>query len=165
MQFSCLNPQFQNQCPLFLLPPLFQRTSESPGQDPIPSGLTSRIYPLSFSNYKLHGVLSLSRLFVEFFFKPVYPTNFKLYVQIAGKCIVSQKIESRHFYLCPSSGKTLPQVLIIFSQDWAKFLIPPSRFFVENLFPSAKRGRKLLCVHFLWNQLIIQSQSLIDHIE
>ena len=164
MQFSCLNPQFQNQCLLFLLPPLFQRTSESPRQDPIPSRLTSRIYPLSFSNYKLRRVLSLSRVFVEFSFKPVYPIlNFD--VQIAGKCIVSQKIESRHFYLCPSSGKTLPQVLIILSQDLAKFLIPPSRFFVENLFPSTKRGRKLLYVHFLWNQLIVQSQSLIDHIE
>ena len=79
---KCLNPLFQNQRPLFLLPSLFQRVSQLQCQDqqngkrtyvdyhPSYSGLTSRIQP-----HKLLTALSVSRIFVEFSLKPVYPTG------------------------------------------------------------------------------------------
>ena len=117
---KCLYPLLQNQCLLFLLPPLFSRISQASGPDqenskraycvdyhPKRLGLTSRIHPLIFLRTP-EGFICPSRIFVEFYLKPIYPTmvgeSLQIHgVQITGKCICQSSLQS----------KTLFQVLII----------------------------------------------------
>ena len=64
----CLDPLFQNQHPHFLLPHLFQRMSQPPGQVLLVTTIA----------------LDLSRIFLEFCFKHVYPTMVAKKFQIHG---------------------------------------------------------------------------------
>ena len=98
---------------------------------PSPSELISRIHPFR--------VLSL--YFLNFL------TNFCRY-----NCDKSSNLWCSDFHSCLPPGEILPQVLII-TPDGGKLLIPPRQRFLENLFLSLERGRKLCCYSCL--QLII----------
>ena len=80
---------------------------------PSPSVLTSRIHRFIFT-WTLKA-LPLSKTFVEFSIKPLYPTmaggDFQIYgVQTTGNAFVSQKLESSYFYSC-HPGKTFLRFL------------------------------------------------------
>ena len=72
-------PYLKNQHTLFLLPPLFCRISQLPGQDR-QSGKLCQLPHWSFKDTSSHisldslRALSICRIFVKFSVKPVYPT-------------------------------------------------------------------------------------------
>ena len=122
----CLYPLFQNQHPHFLLPHLFRRISQPPGQVLLITTI----------------VLDLSRIFLEFFLKPVYPTmvakKFQIHgVKITGKYICESK--KKTFLLLPPS-RTLPLVFIITIPGRRKLPTPPKQSFLKIYFSPAKRG-------------------------
>ena len=89
--------------------------------------------------------LSLSRIFVEFFVKPVYPPwlvkIFKFMVfRLMENAIGSQKIESRLFTCTPyTKPKSSPG-----SYHHAQAEGNDSKIF-ENLFPPSRKGGRKLC--------------------
>ena len=112
-----------------------------------------------FCLYKVFRTLSLSRYFVEFSLKAVYPTivcenfqTFKVLVfRLLANTFESHKFESRDSYLysLPPS-KTVPQVLITTPRQRETTRFPQAAVFWK-IFPSAAgcRGeaRKLWKVH------------------
>lgn len=106
---------------------------------PSHSGLTSSVHNLIFQE-------NFSQIFLEFSLKPAFLImvvgNFQNlwcsdYLENA---YMGQKIESRHFYLCPT--EFLLQVLIsTLPPGRAKFLFPPRQIFFRNsLSPCSKGG-------------------------
>ena len=122
-----LNPLFQNQhVHLLLLPSLFKSTSQSPGQNQQNGKQTKcQILPYSFRNNlkkitfhistdPLLLFFSLSNCFFNFLsnlcMQPWFGNFFKFVVsRILENVFESQKIESRHFYLCPQVLDITPQ--------------------------------------------------------
>ena len=113
----CLNPRFQNQCPLFLLSPLF-RISQLSGQDQrngkgkyydyrtSPSVLTSSIHTFIFP-WTPQGFISPEHLLN--FLSDVYtPSMAEVSVQTTGKCICESKNRFWSFLLMPPRQKSPP---------------------------------------------------------
>ena len=107
----CLYPLFQNQCPHFLLSPLFWKLSSQNYLNPkvrinkmvnkhtvdydlSPSRLPSRIYPLIFlwTSKGLIAPESLLKYFLNLYIPPWFQKNVKFMVKITGK------------YICPSKN-------------------------------------------------------------
>ena len=97
-----INPLFQNQSPLFLLPTLFRRISKNPSLDQLKvnkhsvdyhprSGLTSKIHPPYFYNF-LWALSPPEISFSEVSISHDDCENFQIYgVQMTGKCYCVSK--------------------------------------------------------------------------
>ena len=87
-------------------------------------------------------VLDLSRIFLEFFLKPVYPSipkKFQIHVvNITGKWIY----ELNWICLLMLPSKTLPQVFIITTPREGNYPFLPNKVFWKSIFPQ-QRGRGL----------------------
>ena len=86
--------------------------------------------------------LSLSRIFVEFSLKPVYPTlvgdTCQINVSITRKCICESKTQSLHSIHVPSQNSL--QVLIITPSPLPprreKYHLPQATLFINFISPS-----------------------------
>ena len=86
----------------------------------------------------------LSRIFIEFFLKPVYSTMVVEKFQSYTLKIIemqSQKIESVHFQSCPQA-KLSPGFLSLSSRKM-EIAHSPLTAFSEDIFPEEKEGRGL----------------------
>ena len=115
---------FQSQHPHFLPTHLFRRMSQPPGQVLLITTI----------------VLDLSRIFFEFFLKPVYPSmvakKFQIHiVKITGNKLVSQ-IE--YVFSCPQA-KLFPRFLSLPLQEKEITHFSKTKRF-ENLFFSSREG-------------------------
>ena len=87
-----------------------------------------------------------SRIFVEFFPKPVYHViTWKIFKFNMFKLMenASQTIEFRHFYSCPLE-KLFPKLFIMTSLVDENYPLAPRQHFFQTLFPSSRKGRKKL---------------------
>ena len=114
-----INPLFQNQSPLFLLPTLFRRISKNPSLDQLKvnkhsvdyhprSGLTSKIHPPYFYNF-LWALSPPEISFSEVSISHDYCGNFQIYgVQITRKCYCVSKNWLWTFLIMPSTSTPPP---------------------------------------------------------
>ena len=114
-----INPLFQNQSPLFLLPTLFRRISKNPSLDQLKvnkhsvdyhprSGLTSKIHPPYFYNF-LWALSPPEISFSEVSISHDYCGNFQIYgVQITRKCYCVSKNWIWTFLIMPSTSTPPP---------------------------------------------------------
>ena len=124
---KCLDPLFQNQRPHFLLLHLFRKKCQPSSHDQqIGKRTYCQLAPQSFwVNFKdapshifMYSYVYLSKIFLEFFLKPVYRTmvveSFKFMIlRLLENPFVSQKIESVHFYSYTQS-KLYPVVVFLY---------------------------------------------------
>lgn len=89
-----------------------------------------------------------SRIFVEFFPKPVYHIiTWKIFKFNMFKLMenASQTIEFRHFYSCPLE-KLFPKLFIMTSLADENYPLAPRQHFFQTLFPSSRKGRKIALI-------------------
>ena len=91
-------------------------------------------YHPSNSNFRSAlSASSLPRIFVEFSVNSVYSTMFGKYfqicgVQITGKCIVNEQVESKPFYSCLPKVKSIRRFLSSLPQAEENYLFPQAVF-------------------------------------
>ena len=146
----CKYPLFQNQCSHLLLPHFFERITQDSGQAQQNGKgtyfwLPTLSFRINLTDTPSHICMDslgvyLSRIFVDFLLKTVYPTmvveKFQIYdVKFTGKCICESNNWIFSFSLMLPS-KTLPQVLIITSWTGGNYekmtKIEPARVLVTN---------------------------------
>ena len=147
----CLYPLFQNQCPHFLLSPLFWKLSSqnypnpkvrikkmvnkhTVDYDPSPSRLPSRIYPLIFLWIPKGFITPES--FLKYFLTCIFHHGFgkvsNSWLRLLANKFVRQKIKSVHFYSCPQAKLSRKFLLLTHRQ---KEITHSSRtVFSEDLF-------------------------------
>ena len=166
---ACRFAHFKINAPIFCYPFIFDfrnlRSGSTKWQMNILS-ITTLVFRINFKDTPCHISMEFyrdfSRIFLEFFLKPIYPTivmeKFQIYgVKITGiKIHCDSKIESVHFCSCPQANLYPSQKEINHFTRTA---------FSENLFfPQKKEGRIIdlkkwpkLDLRGYWSQVLINS--------
>ena len=105
------------------------------------------IVPKNISNLWSKGLYTFPEHSLNFFsnlyIRPRLGKVFKFMMfRLLENAFMSEKVESRHSYLCSTSSKTHLQVLIINPQTEGNYSFPPGSIFSRIFFPQQKGGRE-----------------------
>ena len=154
-----MQQEHQNQCPLILLSPLFQRISQTPDQDKKMANQCFKIHLkgtwFHISNSTFRSLFFSKKLLIfSIFCEGSYIFHlgreyFKILVfRLLENTFASQKIVSRHFYSCSPPGKALLQVFITTPPCRRKLLTPSLQSSIFSNLSHQQKGERKLWAYF-----------------